>query len=40
MPTTNEFYFTSADGTARIYVKEWLPQEEPCAILLIAHGMA
>lgn len=40
MINTNEFYFTSADGAARVYVKEWIPQEEPCAILLIAHGMA
>lgn len=38
--STNEFYFTSADGAARVYVKEWLPKEEPCAILLVAHGMA
>ena len=40
MSSTNEFYFTSADGAARVYVKEWLPEGEPCAILLISHGMA
>ncbi len=39
MINTNEFYFTSADGAARIYVKEWLPQEEPSAVLIFAHGL-
>lgn len=39
MINTNEFYFTSADGASRVYVKEWLPQEEPSAILLISHGL-
>jgi alpha-beta hydrolase superfamily lysophospholipase len=39
MITTNEFYFTSADGADRIYVKEWLPHEEPSAILIVAHGL-
>lgn len=39
MINTNEFYFTAADGTDRIYVKEWIPQDEPSAILIIAHGM-
>ena len=38
--TTNEFYFTSANGIQRVFAKEWLPPEEPVAILLISHGMA
>lgn len=38
--TTNEFYFTSSNGIQRVFAKEWLPPEEPVAILLIAHGMA
>lgn len=37
---TNEFYFTSYDGKSRIFAKEWLPPEEPCAILMVAHGLA
>ena len=36
---TNEFYFTSYDGKNRIFAKEWIPQEEPNAILMISHGM-
>ena len=38
--TTNEYYFTSANGIQRVFAKEWLPPEEPVAILLISHGMA
>ena len=36
----NEFYFTSCNGQGKIFVREWIPPEETCAILLIAHGMA
>ncbi len=39
MINTNEFYFTSADGAARVYVKEWLPHEEPSAVLIVGHGL-
>lgn len=39
MINTNEFYFTSADEAARVYVKEWLPHEEPSAVLIVAHGL-
>lgn len=40
MVSTNEFYFTAHNGAARVHVREWLPETEPSAVLLIAHGMA
>lgn len=39
MPT-NEFYFPSANGIQRVFAKEWLPEGEPLAILLLVHGMS
>lgn len=41
MPQTNEFYFNSADGSSKIYAKEWIPENgQPKAILQISHGIA
>ena len=36
---TNEFTFVSRDGKSHIHVQEWIPDEEPKAILQICHGM-
>lgn len=38
--TRNEFYFSSADETTRVYAVEWLPKGEPKAVLHIFHGDA
>lgn len=35
----NEFYYMSQDGKTQIHAVEWLPDEEPKAILQIAHGV-
>jgi len=35
----NEFYYMSKDGKTQIHAVEWLPDEEPKAILQIAHGV-
>ena len=34
-----EFYYPSSDGKTRIHAVEWIPEEEPKAILQIAHGV-
>lgn len=34
-----EFYYPSADGKTQIHAIKWLPEEEPKAILQIAHGV-
>ena len=34
-----EFYYPSSDGKTRIHAVEWSPEEEPKAILQIAHGV-
>lgn len=35
----NEFYYLSKDGKTQIHAVEWLPEEQPKAILQIAHGV-
>lgn len=35
----NEFYYKSKDNKTQIHAVEWLPDEEPKAILQIAHGV-
>lgn len=35
----NEFYYKSADGKTNIHGVEWLPDEQPVAILQVAHGV-
>jgi alpha-beta hydrolase superfamily lysophospholipase len=35
----SEFFF-EADGGARLFVRSWLPEERPRAIVQIAHGLA
>lgn len=34
-----EFYYPSADGKTKIHAVKWIPEEEPKAILQIAHGV-
>jgi len=36
----NEYTFPSSDGKTPIHVMEWLPEEEPVAILQLSHGVA
>lgn len=35
----NEFYYMSKDNKTQIHAVEWLPDEQPKAILQIAHGV-
>ena len=35
----NEFQFLSNDSRTRIHVIEWVPDEEPKAVLQLCHGM-
>ena len=35
-----EFYFDSRDGVSKIHAVEWIPKQEPVAIVQIVHGMA
>lgn len=35
----NEIYFKSGDGRTDIHAIEWIPEEEPKAVLQICHGM-
>lgn len=37
--TRNEFYYRSADKKTKIHAVAWCPEEEPKAILQIAHGV-
>lgn len=37
--TKKEFYFLSADKKTNIHAVEWIPDEEPRAILQISHGV-
>ena len=36
---TAHFIHTASDGV-QVYVRNWLPEGEPKALMLIAHGMA
>lgn len=38
--TYETFYFDSANGESRVFVRRWLPPGQPRGLLLIAHGMA
>lgn len=35
----NEFYYKSSDGKTDIHAVEWLPEENPKAIIQVAHGV-
>lgn len=35
----NDFYYPSTDGKTNIHAVLWLPEEEPVAVLHIAHGI-
>ena len=35
-----EFYYLSADGETQIHAIEWIPEEEPKAVIQLCHGMA
>lgn len=37
--TKEEFDYLSADGKTKIHAVKWLPEEEPIAVLQIAHGV-
>jgi len=34
-----EFYFDSANGFSRIYVRQWLPEGEPRGVVQLTHGI-
>lgn len=35
-----EFYFESRDNSSKIHAVMWIPEEPPCCILQVIHGMA
>ena len=37
--TTREGYFPSANQTDNIYYRAMMPEESPCGIVLLLHGM-
>ncbi len=40
MENQNSFRFPSSDGVHQIFVREWLPEGEPKAVVQIVHGIA
>jgi alpha-beta hydrolase superfamily lysophospholipase len=40
MTTKKEYFFPANSGEGEIYVRSWIPENKPKAILILLHGMA